>query len=210
MPTGIYKRTKEMRDKISKGMLGHFVSEETKLKCSLAKIGDKNPSYRKPLSKKQKRALDRKGIPLSKEHKLKIGNSNKGKIRSEETKKKLSEVHKGRYRENSNNWKGGRTALKHLIRNNFKYRQWRSDIFTRDDFTCQYCGQIGGRLFAHHIKSFSSILQKYEITTLEEALECEELFNMNNGLTLCEKCHKKIGLHKGIIKTNAKNISKIS
>jgi len=76
------------------------------------------------------------------------------------------------------------------------YRQWRSDIFTRDDFTCQECGQRGGHLEAHHIKQLSKILQFYEITTLEEALNCAELWNINNGITLCKECHKK--LHKKV------------
>ncbi|MBA7589416.1 hypothetical protein ES708_31501 [subsurface metagenome] len=110
------------------------------------------------------------------------------------TKLKISEANKG---ENSGRWKGGISSLTNLIRANFKNRQWISDVFTRDKFTCQGCGQIGGKLNAHHIKSFSSILQFYEITTLEEALECEELWNMNNGITYCKKCHEK--LHKEVI-----------
>src|ERR1035437_7744346 len=36
-------------------------------------------------------------------------------------------------------WKGGISDLRDLIRHSFKYRQWRSDCFTRDDFTCQEC-----------------------------------------------------------------------
>ena len=79
-----------------------------------------------------------------------------------------------------------------VIRHSFKYRQWRSDVFTRDNFTCQECGQIGVRLNVHHKKPFSSIIQFYEITTLEEALNCEELWNINNGITYCKKCHKDL------------------
>jgi len=137
---------------------------------------------------------------------------NKGKtgIYTEDTLKKMSESRRGKkvwnkgktYPQfsgvNSNNWKGGITPLRPQIINNFKYRQWRSDVFTRDDFICQECGQKGGKLNAHHIKSFSSILQYYEITTLKEALDCEELWNINNGITFCRKCHQN--LHKGIIK----------
>jgi len=29
------------------------------------------------------------------------------------------------------------------------------------------------------------------INSLEEALNCEELWNVNNGRTLCRKCHNK-------------------
>lgn len=108
--------------------------------------------------------------------------------------RKLSEQHKlnmslSRRGEKSSNWKGGRTTLVKQIRKNYKYRQWRDDVFMRDDFTCQECGHRG-ILNAHHIKSFSIILEEYEITTLEEALLCNELWNINNGITLCEECHK--------------------
>jgi len=145
----------------------------------------------------------------------KYNNNMLGVKRSEKTKIKLSESHKGitpvgswkkghipwnkdkeclsSQGSNNGNWKGGTTSLLLTIRHGFKYRQWRDDVFTRDEFTCQECGQIGGKLNAHHIKSFSFVLQKYEITTLEEALECEELWNINNGIILCKECHKKTG-----------------
>lgn len=88
------------------------------------------------------------------------------------------------------NWKGGKSSLSEKIRKSFEYRQWRSDIFHRDDFTCQDCReQIGGSLEVHHIISFASILQKYEIITLEQAIKCEALWDFNNGITLCIDCH---------------------
>jgi hypothetical protein len=110
-----------------------------------------------------------------------------------EHKKKLRECMKGRFVGNlNNNWKGGITPLIQKIRFCFEYRQWRSDIFTRDNFTCQECEyNKGGNLEAHHIKPFSKIIEKYNIKTLEEAKVCEELWDINNGITLCKKCHKK-------------------
>jgi len=83
------------------------------------------------------------------------------------------------------------TPLRFQIRNSFKYRQWRSDVFTKDDFTCQECGRRGGKLNVHHIKPFSLILELNNIRNFKEALECSELWDINNGITLCEKCHKK-------------------
>jgi len=95
------------------------------------------------------------------------------------------------------NWKGGITSLMRQIRNCFKYRQWRSDVFTRDDFTCQNCGdKTSGNLNAHHIKPFAQIIKENKIKTVEQALNCEELWNINNGLTLCKKCHSKIHNYK--------------
>ncbi len=93
--------------------------------------------------------------------------------------------------ENHGNWKGGITPLEVLIRSSFKNRQWRSDIFTRDNFTCQDCGRKE-RLETHHIKPLFEIIKDYNIKTLEDADVCEELWNLNNGTTLCISCHKKI------------------
>ena len=93
--------------------------------------------------------------------------------------------------ENHFNWKGGITPLLLKIRNGFKTRQWRNDVFTRDDFTCQDCLARGGKLEAHHIKEFSKIIQENKIITFEEAELCSELWDINNGLTLCVDCHKR-------------------
>lgn len=94
--------------------------------------------------------------------------------------------------ENSSQWKGGITPLTMQIRQCFKYRQWRSDIFTRDFFTCVLCGKSGGWVEAdHHPKMFSTIFQENSIKSLEDALNCEEFWNINNGRTLCKPCHDK-------------------
>ena len=53
----------------------------------------------------------------------------------------------------------------------------RTKIFKRDDYTCQECGKIGNKLNAHHIK---------EIVNYPELI-----LKINNGVTLCEECHKK-------------------
>jgi hypothetical protein len=90
-------------------------------------------------------------------------------------------------------WKGGISPLEARIRRSFKYRQWRSDVFTRDNFTCQEqeCGDNKGRnLEAHHIKPFALIMRENTIKTFEEAMNCEELWNINNGITFCKSCHR--------------------
>lgn len=104
-----------------------------------------------------------------------------------ETKEKLRQ-----YRGSlASNWRGGKRSIYESLYSCFKYRQWRSDIFTRDNFVCQKCNQKGGKLEAHHIKQASLIIKEYNIKTIEEMIECEELWNINNGITLCKKCHSK-------------------
>lgn len=87
------------------------------------------------------------------------------------------------------NWKGGISPVINNIRRCLKYRQWVSDVFTRDDFTCMKCNIRGGNLEAHHIKSFSDIIKENNIDTFEKAMNCEELWNLNNGETLHILCH---------------------
>jgi hypothetical protein len=88
------------------------------------------------------------------------------------------------------NWKGGITPLYVAIRNCTHYRSWRTTVFQRDSFTCQHCNKVGGKLHAHHIIFFSTIVEEHNITTLEKAKVCESLWDAANGITLCKKCHK--------------------
>lgn len=118
---------------------------------------------------------------------------NKGQkgLCSSETIKKLRDSAIGKHiGEKNGNWKGGITSLCFQIRNSFNNRQWRSDVFTRDNFTCQHCGKRGYQLEVHHLKMFSFIIKENNVKSFEEALICEELWNINNGITLCKKCHK--------------------
>lgn len=94
---------------------------------------------------------------------------------------------KGKYnrdqsKEKNPNWKGGVSDKNNLIRTSKKYKNWRKKIFKRDDWTCQKCGSRSGKnkaviLHAHHIKPF--------------ALYPDLRFNLENGITLCKKCHNK-------------------
>ena len=112
---------------------------------------------------------------------------NKGLKLTEDHRRKLSEAKRG---EKSILWKGGLVALNQQIKSCYKYRLWRSDIFTRDNFSCVFCGAVKVYLNADHIKPKAAIIRENNIKSLEDALRCEELWNINNGRTLCEPCHR--------------------
>ncbi len=85
-------------------------------------------------------------------------------------------------KEKNPNWRGGITKISFQIRASDEYKEWREKVFKRDDWTCQKCGNRSSknnylRIEAHHIKPF--------------ALFPECRFLIDNGLTLCKKCHDK-------------------
>lgn len=79
--------------------------------------------------------------------------------------------------EKSHFWKGGKTKASKLKRTSAEYKEWRKKVFERDNFTCQNCGKTGRDIEAHHIK--------------EQSRYPELIYDVNNGLTLCHKCHKE-------------------
>ena len=76
------------------------------------------------------------------------------------------------------NWKGGITEENHRIRLSIEYRLWREAVLARDNWTCQICGKRGGDMESHHIKKFAKFP--------------ELRFAIDNGLTLCVGCHRRI------------------
>jgi hypothetical protein len=75
-------------------------------------------------------------------------------------------------------WIDGRTPENVRERHSKKYFDWRKQVFVRDGFKCQICEKVGGKLNAHHICEW----HKYK----------DLRFAIDNGITLCEDCHKKI------------------
>lgn len=62
-------------------------------------------------------------------------------------------------------------------RKTFEYSQWRTSVFERDDWKCKVCNDDkGGNLTAHHLNSYD----EFE----------NERYLIDNGVTLCDKCHK--------------------
>lgn len=128
------------------------------------------------------------GVSMSEEakeklRKAKLGKTpwNKGKPMTEEQRKKLSDAHKGKKRPHCSGprsplWRGGITPINRAIRMSLEYRLWRTAVFERDNHTCVWCGTRGGKLNADHIKRFSDFP--------------ELRFAIDNGRTLCVRCHK--------------------
>ncbi len=154
------------------GMKGKKHSDATKLKMSLSRAGRK----------------------ITKEQRLKMSLASKGKKKSKESVEKMKATKRAnpRFGKYASNWKGGKTRLTQIIRSSFNYRQWCSDIFQRDNYHCTNCGKkSNGDIEVHHINPLAKIILERNIKNIEEAINCEELWNINNGLTLCVKCHKK-------------------
>jgi 5-methylcytosine-specific restriction endonuclease McrA len=123
--------------------------------------------------------------------------SNKGREVSEKTRNKFSKFHSTRPRKRftidtkikmslaktkEKEFTGFKSTDNHRIRNSIENSEWIIKVFTGDEFTCCLCNNVGGRLEAHHIKQFS----KYP----------ELRFDINNGITLCKECHKKIDKYR--------------
>ena len=96
---------------------------------------------------------------------------------------KMRGVKNGRCGELAGGWKGGVTKEHDLIRRGLEYKRWRTSVFERDNYTCVNCGVRGGKLQADHIKPFS--------------IYKELRFDINNGRTLCFKCHKETDTYGG-------------
>lgn len=157
----------------------------------------KDPKFKKAQIKRQKgkkpAGLTFKGKKHTRESIEKTRAYFTGRPKSKEHRKNISIARIGKYRgAKSPTWKGGISSLYEGIRLLFEYRQWRSDVFTRDKFTCKHCGDnTGHNLNAHHIKHLKDIVDEYKIKTLDQARSCQELWNINNGITLCQECHKQ-------------------
>lgn len=79
-------------------------------------------------------------------------------------------------------YKVNRKARDERNRGASEYKLWRKSVFERDNYTCQKCHKKGVKLNAHHIKPW--------------CIYKDERFEISNGITLCEKCHKEIHRRK--------------
>lgn len=69
-----------------------------------------------------------------------------------------------------------------IIRRSKEYQEWRIRVLERDEYTCQHCEQHGGRLHVHHEKS--------------ARLHPDSIFDENNAIVLCQKCHQDLHIER--------------
>lgn len=128
---------------------------------------------------------------------------NKGAIPWNKGTKGVCKANSGCFKKGDNtgedncNYKGGISKVDKLIRRMPEYLQWRSDIFQRDNWTCKTCNVNNVYVTVHHIKSVRDIILDNNIKTTNDARNCSELWDENNGVTLCECCHSLTDNYKG-------------
>lgn len=111
----------------------------------------------------------RKGKPA-----LWIGREDEASIRKKISKSKTGKVVQKLRGKNHWNWQGGKESNWGTP----EYKAWRKAVMSRDNFTCQHCGDNrGGNLEADHTKP--------------RCLFPELTFDIDNGRTLCQDCHKQ-------------------
>lgn len=203
--------SEEWKAKIAKSKTGKKCSPESRAKMSQSRIGKKHSLETK---EKMRESAIRAGTGMWNKERVMSEETRKkldwtGRKHTEETKQKIRAKALGRRRPdisgcNHYNWKnGGVQNITVRIRGLYQYRQWRSDVFTRDNFTCVFCGKYGGSLEADHIKPFSILLRENNIVSLDDAIKCAILWDINNGRTVCRPCHVKTDTYGN--KVNKKN-----
>ena len=198
--------SEEVRLKMSKTRKGRTFSESHKMNLSKSlkksHIGRKHPMlgkenkwgrHTRKTKQKLSELLSGENHPMfgkrGKETAM-FGRRNKWGNHTEQTKLKMSLSKRGNRHPN---WKGGIAPFNVDVRNLFEYKIWRECVFKRDHYTCKRCyDSSGGNLVAHHIIKLSNVLTYYNIKTLDEARDCLFLWLVQNGITLCEDCHKVI------------------
>lgn len=174
---------KEWRDKISKANKGKIRTLEQRIRIGLS--GKGRVPWNKGKKEKGKDVLEKQsqshiGKKRSIESVKKTNDALRGKKRPLWVRDKISKGRIGlRYNFGKDhwNWKGGITKDNAKIRFSYEQKEWRKNIFLRDNFSCKKCGQTGGDIQAHHIFNFSDFP--------------EFRLEINNGITFCKKCHKR-------------------
>lgn len=162
-----------------------FVNEKIK-NTNIEKYGCENPFGNKEIQRKLKETnIEKYGEEIPSKSPI-----IKKKIAYGCKKFYIDNPEKRKIGEKSARWIGD-ADYKRGQRSTNEYNIWRKQVFAKNNYTCQRCGikrtkSSQPKLNAHHIKNFS----KYE----------DIRNSVDNGITLCECCHKKF--HNIYGKTN--------
>lgn len=177
----------------------HIKAEET----MLLKYDVKNPMYVDDFKNKQKETnVDRYGFENPSSNKMvrkKVAETNIKRYggiaptSSDLVKEKVATTCMSKYGvksplanwdrsgENNPNWNGG-VSYNYEGRLSIECIDWRKKVYKKDNYTCQCCGSKNSKgnrvtINAHHIYNWS---------------DYEELrYDVENGITLCDECHRK-------------------
>jgi transposase/5-methylcytosine-specific restriction endonuclease McrA len=157
---------------------------ETFRKRMLKQWESRDDEFIKKYSDNMKRLLSDEEWMENRERKMKIlwSDDEYRKMRSETTRQRLKDNPETLIKKSATSqgisiedWNGFINPINDKIRKSSEYKEWRQSVYNRDNYTCQCCGQVSGKINAHHILNFSK----------NEALR----FDVSNGITLCENCH---------------------
>lgn len=168
---------------------GEKMSTEQKLKISKS-----NKGKRRSISFKIKCAERMIGRKRSDETKLKMSEALKGKKKSASHRLAISISKRGN---KSSLWRGGHSSLIKTARSIREYKNWRKKVFERDNYTCQICNNRGRKglhvdLEADHFpERFCDLFRILKIKSINDARDCDKLWDIKNGRTLCKQCHRK-------------------
>jgi hypothetical protein len=184
----------EQKEKLRQSKSGKKASEETRIKMS--ESHKKNPVKYwegKKLSEdhKKKIAETSKGRLHSYESKVKISRSNTGKKFTEEHRANISKSHKGILTGDKNPaWNGGITTFMVQLHSSPEMDKWRRSVIEKYRSCDWFSGlKCSGKIEVHHVKRVSEIVSQYNIKTMEDALKCEELWDVNNGIVMSKENH---------------------
>lgn len=190
MPAGKYERSPELKKHLSKLNTKEKIYKMSKKERDAKRVASLKAGCKPPTGYGKENPNWKGGLP----HCLNCGK----KLSQRHYKRCKSCARKGNRNPHYNckgelasNWRGGDTHFYKDIRNLFEYRQWKSDVLHRDEHCCVECRIKNVDLHAHHIKPMHKILKNNGIKSVEEALVCNELWDINNGKTLCVPCHHK-------------------
>ena len=71
-----------------------------------------------------------------------------------------------------------------------KFKTWGRYIVKRDG-KCKICGATEN-LTAHHVTSLKELIEKYNLKTIDDVRDCDELWDRSLGECVCERCHRKV------------------